>query len=71
MAPLSDRRLVASQRAGVSEAGRPAASDAIEIVEARIHNLRDVSLTLPRSGPPRPIQLGVLRGGRLRPLSLR
>jgi len=30
-----------------------------------------VEVTLPRSGPPRPIQLGVMRGGRLRPLSLR
>ena len=30
-----------------------------------------VEVTLPRSGPPRPIQLGVMRGGRVRPLSLR
>ncbi|WP_115016244.1 hypothetical protein [Synechococcus sp. UW140] len=30
-----------------------------------------VEVTLPRSGAPRPIQLGVLREGRLRPLSLR
>ena len=30
-----------------------------------------VEVTLPRSGPPRPIQLGVMRGGRVRALSLR
>lgn len=30
-----------------------------------------VEVTLPRSGPPRPIQLGVVREGRVRPLSLR
>ena len=30
-----------------------------------------VEVTLPPSGAPRPIQLGVLRQGRLRPLSLR
>ena len=30
-----------------------------------------VEVTLPRRGAPRPIQLGVLRQGRLRPLSLR
>lgn len=30
-----------------------------------------VEVTLPRTGPPRPIQLGVLREGRLQPLSLR
>ena len=30
-----------------------------------------VEVTLPRSGAPRPIQLGVVREGRVRPLSLR
>ena len=30
-----------------------------------------VEVTLPRSGPPRPIQLGVMLRGRVRPLSLR
>ncbi len=30
-----------------------------------------VEVTLPRHGPPRPIQLGVLREGRVQPMSLR
>ena len=30
-----------------------------------------VEVTLPRSGPPRPIRLGVMKEGRLTPLDLR
>ncbi|MCB9730867.1 MAG: excinuclease ABC subunit UvrA [Deltaproteobacteria bacterium] len=45
-----------------SEASRPAERDAIEIQGARVHNLRDISVTLPRTG--RTVVSGVSGSGK-------
>ena len=45
VAPLELSRETRGEREGLSEAGRPAAADAIEIVDARVNNLKDVSVT--------------------------
>ena len=62
VAPLDEARLTHKEQVGLSEAGRPAASDAIEVVGARVNNLKDVSLTLPRKG--RTVVSGVSGSGK-------
>jgi excinuclease ABC subunit A len=60
--PLDAPRVARGPREGLSEAGRPAAADSIEIVGARVHNLKDVSVTLPRTG--RTVVSGVSGSGK-------
>ena len=64
--PLDDaapliRTAAAPQEEG-SNASRPAAAGMIEVVGARVHNLRDVSVTLPRRG--RTVVSGVSGSGK-------